>query len=397
VGEVPSGVPPLGLPHVDPSDLAAVAFGGMAIALVGLAEGLSAARLFAARGGYRVDADQELLATGAANLAAGVSGGMGVAGSLSKTAAAERSGGRSQITGIAAASLVLLVIAFLTPLLASLPRTVLSAVVIHAVWGLMDVQALRRYAAIRRNDFVSALAALGGVVVLGPLYGLLAAVGQAVLGLVYRSSRVDLDVMGKVPGEKAAWGSVSRHPERRTTDGILVLRLDVPLFWANATEVQERVLAAVDDHPGTRVVLLDLEATSQLDTTSIDALDLLLTRLDDRGVELFLVRVFHRARRVLDAAGFRARLGEDHMWHSISAAVRAAKDQFAIGRPLTSDGYAPPEDDDEVVADERIAVEHQVADEPDDAAEADVAERQRQARRAAKKAARRAARDGDEV
>jgi MFS superfamily sulfate permease-like transporter len=296
---------------------------------------------------------------------------------------------------------VLLVLAFLAPLLSSLPRAVLSAVVIQAVWGLMDVQALRRYARIRRNDLVSALAAMGGVVVLGPLYGLLAAVGQAVLGLVYRSSRVGVDVMGKVPGEKAAWGSVARHPERRTTDGILVLRLDVPLFWVNAGEVEQRVLAAVDAHPGTRVLLLDLEATSQLDTTSIDALDLLLTRLSDRGVELFLVRVFHRARRVLDKSGFLDRLGADHMWHSISAAVRAAKDQYAIGRPSTPDGYAPPDEDEDVVADERIAVEHHEAGDgdEDDAldAEADARRAAKAARKAAKKAAKHHARDGDQT
>jgi high affinity sulfate transporter 1 len=396
VGEVPRGLPPLGAPAISATDLAPVAVGGLAIALVALAEGLSAARLFAARAGYTVDADQELLATGAANVAAGFSGGMGVGGSLSKTAAAHRSGGRSQITGLAAATLVLLVLALVAPLLSTLPRTVLSAVVIQAVWGLMDVDALRRYAAIRRNDLISALAAMGGVVVLGPLYGLLAAVGQALLGLIYRSSRVGLDVMGKVPGEKAAWGSVSRHPERRTTEGVLVVRLDVPLFCANATEVQERVLDVVDDHPGTRVLLLDLEATSQLDTTSIDALDLLLTRLTDRGVELFLVRVFHRARRTLDAAGFLDRLGADHMWHSISAGVRAAKDQYGVGRPATVDGYAVPDldaGDDEVVADERIAVEHHHGEDADDALDEEAERAERAARKAAKKAAKKAARE----
>ena len=402
VGDVPRGLPPLGLPTISASDLAPVVVGGFAIALVALAEGLSAARLFAGRGGYTVDADQELLATGAANVAAGLSGGLGVGGSLSKTAAAHRSGSTSQVTGVAAATLVLLVLALLAPLLSTLPRTVLSAVVIQAVWGLMDVGALRRYAAIRRNDLISALAALGGVVVLGPLYGLLAAVGQAVLGLVYRSSRVGLDVMGRVPGEKAAWGSASRHPERRTTDGVLVLRLDVPLFWANATEVQERVLGVVDAHPGTRVLVLDLEATSQLDTTSIDALDLLLTRLDDRGIELFLVRVFYRARHVLAAAGFLDRLGTDHMWHSISAAVRAAKDRYDVGRPSTADGYAVPDPDadDDEVADERIAAEPHVDDDQGDDREqpTSVATPERKAaRRAAKKAAKQSARDTGEV
>jgi high affinity sulfate transporter 1 len=325
VGDVPSGLPPFGLPDISLTEIPPVLVGSLALALVGLAEGLSAARLFAAREGYAVDANQELVATGAANVAAGLSGGLGVAGSLSKTAASRRSGGVSQLTGVTTAVLVLLVLVALANLLSPLPRAVLSAIVIQAVWGLMDVKAMRRYQAIRRNDFVGAMAAMGGVLLFGPLYGLLLAVGQAVLGLVYRSSRVGMDVMGKVPGEKAAWGSVIRHPERKTIDGILVLRLDAPLFWANAAEVQDQVLAAVDAEPDVRILLLDLEATSQLDTTSIDALELMLERLRDREVELYLVRVFYQARRVLTRAGFIERLGDDHMWHSISAAVRAAR------------------------------------------------------------------------
>ncbi len=361
VGAVPGGLPPLGLPAIVVTDIPPVVVGGLALALVGLAEGLSAGRLFAARLGYSVDADQELLATGAANIAAGFSGGLGVAGSLSKTASAVRSGGSSQITGITAAGLVTLVLLFLAELLTNLPRAVLSAIVIQAVWGLMDVGAMRRYLQVRRNDFLGAVAALVGVLLLGPLYGLLAAVGQAVLGLVYRSSRAGLDVMGKVPGEKAAWGSVARHVERRTVEGILVLRLDVPLFWANANEVSGKLLAEVEARPCTRVLLLDLEATSQLDITSVDALDLVLTRLREHDVDLYLVRVFSRARDVLERAGFVERLGPDRMWHSISAAVRAARGVIAAEGAATDaeviEEYEP--------ADERIAVDHAEAPEDD--------------------------------
>lgn len=325
IGAVPNGLPPIGLPGIALDDVPPVIFGGLAIAMVGLAEGLSAARLFAAKDNYAIDTNQELLAVGAANLAAGVSGGMGVGGSLSKTAAAHRSGGSTQVTGLTAAVLVMLVILALASLLEPLPRAALSAIVIQAVWSLMDVRSMRRYLAIRRNDFTSALAALVGVLLLGPLYGLLVAVGLAVLGLVYRSSRVETDVMGKLPDEKAAWGSITDHPERRTVDGVMVVRLDVPLFWANANEIHDRLLAMVEADPATRIVLLDLEATSQLDTTSIDLLEQLLVTLRNRGVDLYLVRVFHRARVTLAKADFIDRLGEGHMWHSISAAVRAAK------------------------------------------------------------------------
>lgn len=331
VGTVPRGLPPFGLPHLGLGDLEPVAVGGVALALVGLAEGLSAARLFAARYGYELDADQEFVATGGANVAAGLSGGIGVAGSLSKTAAAIRAGSTSQITGVMASLLVVVVLVFLAPALSALPRTVLSAIVIQAVWGLLDLDSIRRYAHVRRNDFVAAVSAAIGVLLLGPLYGLLFALGLAVLGLVYRSSRVHVDVMGKVPDEKAAWGSLTRHPERKPVAGIRVLRLDVPLFWANAHQAVQEVLHEVDAAPGTRIVILDLEATSQLDTTAVDALMGLLVRLRGRGVDLYLVRVFYQARGVLLRAGFTSRLGSDHMWHSISAAVRAAKDAVEAG------------------------------------------------------------------
>ena len=364
VGPVPQGLPPLGLPDIMLNDIPPVLFGGLALAMVGLAEGLSAARLFAAREGYSIDTNQELLATGAANIAAGISGGMGVAGSLSKTAASRRSGGVTQLTGVAAAVIVLVVLAAIAELLAPLPRAVLSAIVIQAVWGLMDVRALRRYQFIRRNDFVAAIAAMVGVLALGPLYGLLVAVGLAVLGLVYRSSRAEIDVMGKVPDEKAAWGSISNHPERKTVDGIIVIRLDAPLFWANAAEIHDRVLAAVDADPNAQILLLDLEATSQIDTTSIDMLEQLLTRLQERGIELYLVRVFYRARQVLAKAGFIALLGDDHMWHSISAGVRAAKHAAHLkGKSHAQDVSEPDEpDEDDSAADERIAVDDATPD-----------------------------------
>lgn len=351
VGTVPTGIPPIGFPVVGLGELGPVVTGGLALALVGLAEGVSAARLLAARGGYTVDTNQELIAAGAANVGSAVTGGMGVAGSLSKTAAAERAGSKTQITGVAAAVVVLIAIVALAGALSPLPKTVLSAIVIQAVWGLMDLPSIRRYRRIRRNDFSSSIAAMVGVLLLGPLYGLLAAVALAVLGLVYRSSRGGLDIMGKVPDEKAAWGSIRNHPERKTYPGVLVIRLAAPLFWANATQVADDVVAQVAASPGTKALLLDLEATSQLDTTSVDALELVRTRLQSIGVELYLVRVFYLARKVLNKSGFIAALGPGRMWHSISAGVRAARKDLG----LEEKSHAQADEDSELA--EQIAAE----------------------------------------
>jgi high affinity sulfate transporter 1 len=331
VGTVPRGLPTPTIPAVESGDLPALLSAGAALAMVGLAEGLSAARLFAGRGGYRVDADQELLAAGVANVASGLFAGLGVAGSLSKTAAASDARARSQITGVVAAALSLVVIVALAPALSSLPRAVLSAIVINAVWKLMDFGALRRYAHVRRNDIVAAIVAAVGVIWFGPLNGLLIAVATSVLGLIYRSSRLQIDTMGRVPGEKAAWGSMSRHGERPTYPGVLVLRIDTPIFWVTAAPVLDAVVDRVDATPGIRAVVLDLEATNQIDVTSLDALAEILHSLRDRNVDLYLVRVMAPVRRALQRSGLMAEIGEDHLWHSISQGVREARGSHDLG------------------------------------------------------------------
>ena len=350
VGKVPSGLPSPSMPFVPANRLIDVLLAGAAIALVGLAEGLSAGRLFATRHGYRLDIDQELVAAGAANVGSALFGGLGVAGSLSKTAAVDRAGGKSQVGGLAAAVLAILAILIAAPALSVLPRTILSAIVIHAVWGLIDIQAVRRYMKIRLNDGISAIVAAVGVLIAGPLLGLLIAIGQSLLGLVYRSSRVDVEILGKVPGEKAAWGGIRQHPERTPVPEILVLRVNVSLFWVNAVEVQNAILEKVDAAEGIKALILDLESTDQMETTSADMLEAIGEQLAERNVDLYLVRVRWPVRTVLAHHGLRAKLGEDHMWHSISQAVREARRKHQIERPARLEGQLAGGENDVVVA-----------------------------------------------
>ena len=364
VGPVPRGLPAPAVPSVAAADVPALLSSGAALALVGLAEGLSAARLFAARGGYRIDADQELRATGAANVASGLFGGLGVAGSLSKTAAVADARGRTQIAGLTAAALAVVVIALIAPVLSELPKAVLSAIVVNAVWKLMDVTALRRYARVRRNDIVAAAVAAVGVLAFGPLYGLLLAVAGSVLGLVYRSSRVEIDVMGRLAEEKAAWGSIRDHRERATVPGVLVLRMDTPLFWVTASPVADAILADVDAAGDVKAVVLDLQATHQMDTTSADALADLLAALRARGVDLYLVRVGWAVRRGLRRSGLMAEIGEDHFWRTITLAVREARRAHGI-EPAPAAGAGEDVAADDAGAEERIAARSPDGAEPE--------------------------------
>jgi sulfate permease, SulP family len=238
-----------------------------------------------------LDTDQELIAVGGANIGSGLFGGLGVAGSLSKTAAVDRAGGGSQVSGLSAAAIAILAILLVAPALSALPKAVLSAIVINAVWGLLDLAAIRRYTRVRTNDGITALVAAGGVLIAGPMLGLLLAIGQALLGMVYRMSRVDVEVLGKIPGEKASWGGARNHPERTMIPGILVLRINVALFWVNAAGMQEAILQAVDAAPDTKALILDMEASHQFGVTSADMLSELREQLAERGVDLYLVRV----------------------------------------------------------------------------------------------------------
>ena len=324
IGPVPGGLPGLSFPDLSGADLIGIAVGGAAIALVGAGESLSAARLFAAKGGYRINSDQEFVATGAANVGAGISGGMSVCGSISRTATADAAGARTQVAALAAMASVLLVLIALTDLLTDMPRVILSAVVITSVWFLLDVKSMKYYAKIRRNDFVSALTALLGVLLLGPLYGLLAAVAISLLGLAYRSSQVLLDPIGRIPEENAGWGSLIGHPERLAVPGLLVLRLGSPIFWANAARTHELILQQIDAHPDLKGVVLDLEATGQLDITSLEMLEALLRELHDQDIDLYLARVLPLTDMVMARSGFFAELGEGHSWHSITHTVEQA-------------------------------------------------------------------------
>ena len=343
IGAVPSGLPTFGLPAISGPDLWSIALGGLAVAVAGVGEGLSAARIFASRGDYRIDADSEFLGGGMANIGAGLSGGMSVCGSLSRTGTAVTSGARTQITGVWAALIVILFLLTMTGLLTDVPRVVLSVIVVASVWFLLDVRALRHYRRVRRNDYVSSLVALAGVLFFGPLYGLLAAVALSLLGVLYRSSRVNIDALGRIPGEKAGWGALADHPERTHVSGVMVLRLDAPLFWANCETTHMHILEAVDTDEAVRALVLDLEATGQMDTTTATMLSDLLTELRRRDVELFIARLHYPARVVLEKAGFTDALGSGHVWHSISQTVKAAS-LYINGEPL-------PEVDDAVAWD----------------------------------------------
>ncbi len=239
VGHIDSGLPSLGLPDaVDFHHYLAAAGSAMGIMLVGFAEGLGAAKTYASRDHYEIDANRELLGLGAANLTAGLSSGMVVNGSLSKTAVNGSAGARSQLSGIVCAALTIVTLLFLTGLFEDLPEATLGAVVIAAVMELVDVRALRDlyriytgrlgeiYGTAARPDFLAAVAAMVGVLVFDTLPGLFIGIVVSVLLLIYRASRPHIAELGKVPGTSGQFADREHHPENEATPGIVILRVE---------------------------------------------------------------------------------------------------------------------------------------------------------------------------
>lgn len=333
VGEIDSGLPSAGVPDVAASDIPLLLSGATGVMIIAFAEGLGAAKTYAQKHGYRIDANRELLGLGSANIGSGLLSGMIVNGSLSKTAVNGGAGAKSQVSGYVVALLTVVTLLFLTGLFEQLPDAVLAAVVIAAVIELVDFAALRQlyqsttarlqsiYGRASRADFIGALGALLGVLFFDTLPGLVIGVVLSVVLLLYRSSRPHVALLGKVPGsDPGQWGDVDRHPENETVPGVVVARVEGGLYFANADTVQDRLLALAggDD---VQALVLDAETIPVIDTTAANMLRDLSRELESRGVRTIIVGDIGQVRdalRVTGADGYFSRVLPD-----IDAAVAA--------------------------------------------------------------------------
>ncbi len=319
---VPRSLPLPTLPHVRASDLLDLLPTAGAIAVVVYAEALAGGRSFGARHRYLIDPNQELIALGVSNLGAGLLGGMPVGGGLSASAANDTAGGRTSLAALIAAALLVATVLLAAPAFAYLPQAVLGAVVVRAVWSLIDLGELSRYRHVRTMDFGLALCALLAVLLFGVLVGLAAAVGLSLAALVVRASRPRTAVLGRVPGERT-YTDVARHPENEQFPGLLIFRLDSQLFFANAGVAYDRLKALVAAaEPLPVMIIWDLEVTAELDVTAVDMLLRLLKELRIAGIDLAFARVRDSVRDTFGRAGLLHLLGEDHLFLTIDEGVQ---------------------------------------------------------------------------
>jgi len=333
VGHISSGLPSFGLPSVPSADYLKLAGPAVGVMLVGFAEGLGAAKTYAARNGYEISPNRKLIGLGAANIASGLSSGMVVNGSLSKTAVNGSAGARTQVSGLFVAVLTVLTLLFLTGLFQNLPEATLGAIVIAALVELVDIASLRVlyrtytsrlgqiYGLAARADFIAALAALLGVLVFDTLPGLFIGIADSLL-LLYRVSRPHVAVLGQVPGSDGRWADVTGHAEDHTVPGVTVLRVESGLFFANADHIRAAILhAATADHA--RAIVLDCETIPSIDVTAARMLNQLTADMKSRGIRLVVARDIGQVRDMLALADQASSAPE--YFGSVAEAVNAVR------------------------------------------------------------------------
>jgi high affinity sulfate transporter 1 len=322
VGEVATGVPLPSIPSVPLASIPFLVLGAAGIVFLAVGESVGSGRAYASQHHYEIDPDQEMIALGTANLSAGLFGGFASDASVSQTATAETAGAKSQLSSLITSTLILATAVLLAPLFKNLPDAVLGAIVIAATLGLIDLGEMRRYWRWRRTDFVIAMTAMVGVLLTSVLAGMMIAVLLSVLFLLYRASRPYAASLGRMPGSRATFADLARHPDAEPIPRLVIVRLDAPLYFFNANVAKAEILeilAGQEVEP--RGVLIDLAATADLDVTTTDMLFELVGDLRSRSIEVLVAQVKGTVRDRLRKTGLMTDLGEDRVYLSIGSAV----------------------------------------------------------------------------
>lgn len=322
VGALPAGLPGLSWPRLDGENLKLLFGGALGVALVSFSSGMVTARSFAARNHYDIDVDQEFIALGTCQIAAGLSEGFAVTGADSRTAVNDAMGGKTQLVGLIAAATMAGVLYFLTAPLRYLPLAALGAVLIIAAIGLFDGTALRKMWRVNRAECVLSLFTTIGVIWLDLLQGILLAVGSALLLLIKRASRPTDAVLGRVSGMRG-WHDVADHQDAITNPGLIIYRFGAGIVFFNAGYFKKRVVEIVTSHTDIEWIILDGSTINHVDVTGAEMLESLAEELAARGVRFGLANARHEVRNVLENAGALERIGSDFIFSTLNIASDA--------------------------------------------------------------------------
>ncbi|MGW8379734.1 sulfate permease [Streptomyces sp. ODS28] len=332
VGRLPEGFPPLTVPRVGLEDMGPLFAGALGIAVVSVADTISTSTAFAARTKQEVRGNQEMAGIGAANLAAGLFQGFPVSTSGSRTAVAERSGARSQLTGVVGAALILLMIVLLPGLFRDLPQPALAAVVVTASLSLADLPGTVRLWHQRKAEFLLSLSAFLGVALLGVLPGIALAVGLSILDVFRRVWRPYHAVLGRVPGLEG-YHDVRSYPRAERLPGLVICRFDAPLFFANAKTFRDEVRRITRAEPPPAWILIAAEPVTDVDTTAADVLEELDLELNARGISLVFAELKDPVRRKIERYELTRTIDPHHFFPTVEAAVAAYRERTGARWP----------------------------------------------------------------
>ncbi|HRH85822.1 MAG TPA: SulP family inorganic anion transporter [Rubrivivax sp.] len=334
LGTLPQGLPAPSLPWIGWADLLPVLGGALAVALVAFADTSVLSRSYAQRLRTPVDPNQEMVALGAANLAAGLLQGFPISSSSSRTPVAEAAGSRSQLTGVIGALGVAALLLLAPQLLERLPYAALAAVVIASVLGLIEWRDLQRIRRIQAWEFWLSIGCAAGVLLLGAIQGIVLAVVAAVIEFLWDGWRPHFAVLGRVTGVDG-WHDVKRHPEAQRIDGLVLLRWDAPLFFANAEWFERMVRDTLAAAPTpTRWLVVTAEPVTSVDVTAADMLRELDESLQQQGIELCFAEMKGPVKDKLKRFGLFSHFGQQTFFATIDDAVRA----YRAGLPDSSEG-----------------------------------------------------------
>jgi high affinity sulfate transporter 1 len=330
LGPLPQGLPSFAIPRIDLADLGPVLIGGCAVAMVAFADTSVLSRTYAAKTRKSVDPNQEMIGLGAANLAAGMFQGFPLSSSSSRTPVAEAAGARTQLTGVVGALAVAALLLLAPNLLRNLPTSALAAVVIASALGLFEIADLRRILRIQRWEFWLSIVCFAGVAALGVIPGIGLAVVIAVIEFLWDGWRPHHAVLGRVAGIRG-WHDITRYPQARLVPGLVLLRWDAPLFFANAELFHERVTAALARSPTpVRRLVVAAEPVTSIDVTSADMLAELLQELQASGIELRFAEMKDPVKDKLRRFELLERFGEKSFHPTLGAAVDSYLEEHEI-------------------------------------------------------------------
>ena len=331
VGVLPKGFPPLTIPHVGLADLGPLFAGALGIALVSLADTISTASAFAARTGQEVRGNGEMIGIGAANLAAGLFQGFPVSTSGSRTAVAERSGAKTQLTGVTGAALIILMIVLIPGLFRNLPQPALAAVVITASLSLADIPGTMRLWRQRKAEFWLSITAFGGVALLGVLPGIAIAVALSILNVFRRAWRPYDTKLGRAEGLEG-YQDLRTHPQAQQLPGLVIYRFDAPLFFANAKTFRDEVRRLANSEPKPTWIVIAAEPVTDVDTTASDVLEDLDEALNAEGISLVFAELKDPVRDKIERYGLTRTIDPRHFYPTLESAVAAFRQETSAER-----------------------------------------------------------------